>query len=290
MDLDSLRCFSAAAATLNFRAAAGRVALSPGAFSDRIAGLEEELGVALFVRSTRQVRLTDAGTRLLAHARTVIEQADRCREVALGTGRPAPYELTVGTRFELGQSWLCPALGPLRAARPERTVHLYVGDGPDLLARVERGALDAAVLSARLPSARLDYATLHAEDYVFVGTDPCVGGPADAHRVALLDVSPDLPLFRYLLDALPDGAPWRFAGNEYLGAIGNIRQRVLAGAGVAVLPEYFVRADLAAGRMRQLMPELCLRSDAFRLVWRAGHPLADRLLGLADELRELPLA
>jgi DNA-binding transcriptional LysR family regulator len=42
-------------------------------------------------------------------------------------------------------SWLCPALTPLSRRRPERTIHLYNGDTPDLLRRLERGDLDAIV-------------------------------------------------------------------------------------------------------------------------------------------------
>jgi LysR family transcriptional regulator, glycine cleavage system transcriptional activator len=299
VDLDSLRCFLAATETTSFRAAAARVALSPGAFSDRIRRLEEDLDARLFERTTRSARLTEAGRRLAPHARRLIEEASRCRDVVHRVDRVLPYELTLGTRFELGLSWLCPALDPLKGAHPERTLHLFMGDTPDLLSRVERGSLDAAVLSARLTSARLRYATLHPEPYVFVSASPrLVGpvspapgplGPEDAPAHTLLEVSRDLPLFRYLLDALPDATPWPFAEYELLGGIGAIRYRALQGAGVAVLPAYFVRHDLEAGRLVRLMPEVELRSDAFRLVWRTDHPQQDRLLMLADELRALPL-
>lgn len=289
IDLDSLRCFLAASDTPSFRAAARRVALSPGAFSDRIRRLEDALGAQLFERTTRSTRLTEAGHRLLPHARRVLDETSRCRDAVHGLDRVLSYELTLGTRPELGLSWLCPALGPLRQERPERTLHLFVGDTPDLLARTERGELDAAVLSARLTSARLRYATLHPEPYAFVAAHPELDGPDDAPRHTLLDVSRDLPLFRYLLDALPDGEPWPFARHELLGGIGPIRYRALEGAGVAVLPEYFVRDDLRAGRLVRLMPEVELRSDAFRLIWRHGHPLEDRLLELAETLRARPL-
>ena len=60
-DLDSLRCFEAAAVALNFRRAARAVALPPAAFSDRIRQLEDQVGEPLFKRSTRQVALTVAG-------------------------------------------------------------------------------------------------------------------------------------------------------------------------------------------------------------------------------------
>lgn len=288
-DLDSLRCFDVAADVLNFRAAADRVGLSPGAFSERIRRLEEDLGASLFHRTTRRTRLTDAGRRLVPHARRLLDAATRCSAVVAGDTAPLPYEIRFGTRHELGMSWLCPALGPLAQARPERTIHLYMGDSPDLLARTERGDLDAVVLSARLTSPRLDYATLHVETYAFVGADRTVTRPTDVAQVVLLDVSPDLPLFRYLLDASPDASPWDFARHEYLGGIDAIRFRCLQGAGVAVLPAYFVRDDLAAGRLVQLLPELPIHQDAFRLIWRKQHVLEPRLLELADALRARPI-
>jgi len=69
----------------------------------------------LFERTTRRVHLTDAGKRLLPHARTLLEDAARCRAVAAGDARPLPFSFTIGTRYELGISWLCPALAGLEA-------------------------------------------------------------------------------------------------------------------------------------------------------------------------------
>jgi LysR family transcriptional regulator, glycine cleavage system transcriptional activator len=291
MDFDSLRCFIAAADNLTFRGAAKKVGLSPGAFSDRIRRIEDDVGVALFHRTTRQVVVSEAGLRLLPHARQLLADVERCRDLARGGHEPQPYALTLGTRFELGLSWLTPNLSGLAAAHPERTVHLYMGDTPDLMSRVERGDLDAVVLSARITSARVLYANLHVESYLFVaapGAGPCAS-PDQARAHTLLDVAPDLPLFRYLLDASPSSEPWPFARYEYLGGIGAIRVRALAGAGVAVLPAYFVRDDLAAGRLVELDPGRELREDAFRLIWRREHPFADRLLALSRELRAMPL-
>jgi len=290
MDLDSLRCFDAAATTLNFRAAARRVHLSPTALSDRIRRLEDELGQRLFERTTRKVALTDEGLTLLPLARDVLSSASRLEAAASGPHVSPPYELFVGTRFELGMSWLCPALTPLEKRRPERTVHLHFADSPDLLSRVERGDLDAMVASVRLTSPRLTYAALHPEDYVFVARPGIrVRGPADVEGLTLVDVSPDLPLFRYLLDAIEDSAPWPFAKVEYLGGIGGIRHRVLEGGRVAVLPRYFVGPDLKRKRLVPLMRATGLRSDAFRLVWRRGHPRETALLDLASDLRTFPL-
>ncbi len=292
-DLESLRCFEAAATLLNFRAAAQRVALSPAAFSDRIRRLEEQAGCTLFTRTTRAVALTEDGLRLLPQARMLLDGAAHLFATARD-GSALPVELTLGTRYELGLSWLVPALPRLERAQPDRTLHLRFGEGPDLLARLRHGELDGAITSARLAEGAFDYATLHPETYAFVGsarlleTAP-VRSPQDAQGHTLLDLDPGLPLFRYLRDATEKTADWRFRRVECLGTIAAVRQRLLQGRGVAVLPAYFIRADLEAGRLQRLLPRLPLRNDAFRMLWRRNHPRAAALRKLAEELQALPL-
>ena len=289
-DLESLRCFVAAATQPTFRAGARAVALSPAAFSTRIRALEEQVGAPLFHRTTRRVALARAGERLLPEARAALAAAERAMRAAR-EDRPTPFELTIGTRFELGMSWLVPALDGLSRARPERTLSLFFGD-VELLPRVRGGTIDAAVTSVRLAYADVRHAALHEERYVFVAAPSLrrpLAGPDDARLHALLDVHPDLPLFRYFLDASPAGAVWPFARVEHLGAIAAIRHRVLEGAGVAVLPLYFVRDDLRRKRLKLLLPRVRLPSDFFRLVWRAGNPREPELAALAAELRKLPL-
>lgn len=290
IDLDSLRCFDAVATTLRFRSAAARVHLSPAAFSDRIGRLERVLGARILQRTTRRVALTDAGERLLPVARRILRLVDHMPGAAQESAAPPSYELVVGTRHEVGLSWLCAALDGLARKRPERTLHLYSGSSDDLLAKLERGELDAAVTSARLGSSQLTFATLHPEEYLLVGVDRRLRGAEDARRLTLVDIGPDLPLFRYFLDAVPDAGPWRFARVEYMGGIANVRQRVLGGGGrVAVLPTFFVKDDLARRRLIRLMPRVVLATDNLRLVWRSNHPRQDELRALAQDLREHPL-
>lgn len=287
-DLDDLRCFDAAAVRLNFRAAANAVSLSPAAFSERIKRLEERIGSRLFDRTTRRVQLTPAGERLLPQARRTLAEARACMDLS---GAPAPFGMTIGTRFELGLSWIAPALPELKAARPERTLHLSFASAGHLLDALESGHIDAAVGSMRLARGGLTYALLHEEEYRFVrapGSEP-LDGPADAPRHALVDVNRELPLFRYWQEGLPPEDRWRFGEHEYMGTIAAIKMRVLAGAGVAVLPEYYVRNELAAGELIECMPQHAAKTDFFRLIWRDGHPRSADLHDLADALRGVPL-
>jgi LysR family transcriptional regulator, glycine cleavage system transcriptional activator len=278
---------------LNFRRAARAVALSPAALSDRIRRLEEQVGEPLFQRTTRRVSLTVAGERMLPRVRDLLEQARRCLQSS--DGDSPPFELTVGTRFELGLSWLTPALAGLRKERPERTVHLYFGDSDDLLNRIRHGVLDCAVSSVRLSMPGLRYELLHREDYALVASAALLRRhplkrAADAQKHVLIDNLPDLPLFRYFLDARPPGESWNFAASEFLGAIAAVRYRVLEGAGVAVLPRYFVQQDLARGRLLEPMQRAPLQHDHFRLIWREAHQRDAEIRALAAELRARPLA
>lgn len=289
MDPESLRCFLAVADSLHFRSAASQVALSAAAVTDRVKRLESDLGVELFVRTTRRVVLTDAGRRLQPHARQLVEALDRCATVAKGDGQPLPFDLTLGSRHELALSWLCPALAPLEMSCPERRIHLHLGDTPALLDRLDRGLIDACILSARVSRSWLSSAPLHVEEYRFVGSQAGLEDAAGAVGYTLLDVSSDLPLWRYLSDVLPEAADWRFGNVRLLGGIGIIREQVLAGRGVAVLPQYYVHEDLAAGRLVELLPDRPPSSDRFRMLWRRDHPRGSEIARLVEELREIPI-
>lgn len=293
-DLECLRCFMAAAKHLNFRVAAEVVGLSPAAFSDRIRRLEEALGGSLFTRTTRKVALTSAGRRLLPEAQRCLAAAHRCDDAVRSRAAEPPYDLTIGTRYELGMSWLTPGLSRLESNRPERRLHLYFGDTPELLRLAKRDSLDAFVTSARITDAGLSFARLHEERYVFVGAKQLVRRQPLTKREhcgahTLLELHGDLPLFRYFLDARPADEVWGFSRVQFLGSIGPVRARVLDGAGVAVLPHYFVQADLKRGRLVQLMPKVKLPVDWFRLVWPEQHPRASEIRDLAAELADMPL-
>ena len=287
--VDSLRCFVAAAEQLSFRRAAAEVALTPAAFSQRIKQLEELVECKLFDRSPRQVTLTLEGQALLGRARAALDQLRQCRDVASGGERIV--RLTLGTRFELGVSWLVPYVSQLRRKRPHWTVDLVFGSGPEILERLDAGRLDAVVTSA--PTAKAEWAAevLHPEAYVLVGTPELVrqrplDDPAAAADHVLIDVNGDLPLARYLLAVCPG---LQFADVWRAGTGAAVLALTLDGHGVSVLPRYMIADELADGRLVALLPRFEPLSDTFRLLYRAGSPLAEALVELADDLRAYPL-
>jgi DNA-binding transcriptional LysR family regulator len=292
-DLESLRCFQAAAIRLNFRAAARAVALSPAAFSDRIQRLEAQLGALLFIRTTRRVRLSPDGERLLPQAQKVLAEAERCAEL-VGTGEPTPFELYLGTRWELGMSWVLPGIQEIERGRPEQKLHLAFGNGPPLLERLQRGQIDAVIGSMRITGGKLDYVPLHEEAYSFVASPKTlkkhpIKRPEDAQAHTLIDTSDSLVLYRYWLDRAPSQNSWLFGHLRFLGTIGAIRQWILEEDGVAVLPTYFIQEDLDAGRLVLVMPKVKPAKDWFRLIWLQGHPREAELREIGAQLSQMPL-
>ncbi len=286
----NLACFVAAAEHLNFARAARQIALTPSAFGQRIRQLEETLQAELFERTTRSVALTPRGRALLPVARETLRQLHACAE-AVHLDTEPPVHFTVGTRYELGLSWMVPSIVALEQERSTWRVESYFGSSAEIIAQLEAGVLDAVVTSA--PIARAKWATelLHPETYTFVAApallaDAPFRSTTDASTHTLLDVDATLPLARYLLSSAPAMA---FASARSCGTHAAVHQLAAAGVGVAVLPTYAIEADLADGTLVPLLPHVALLSDTFRLIYRADAPLAPAFRAFAAWLREQPL-
>lgn len=290
--LDALRCFVQAARLLSFRKAARAVALTPSAFSARIQQLEDVVGTPLFTRTTRSVRLTLDGLALLPRAQqalAAVEEAVR----SVGRGLP-PMTLVIGTRHELGLSWLLPALDDITAKLGSVQCDLYFGSGADLLSRVRTAEIDCAIASVRMADPKLEFRKLHREEYAFVAARALIEKTplrraSDAARHTLVDSTRELPLFRYFRDAHGTGDRLQFGAVECLGTIAAIRERVLQKRGVAVLPEYFVRDDLGKKRLVRLFPSVEPLHDYFRLIFRGDDPRRALYERLAEVLVATPL-
>lgn len=291
---DGLRCFLEVARLSSFRAAARRVALSPAALGQQIKKLESDLGEALFRRTTRSVTLTEAGRNLMPYAEQALQALEACANATSGKAPAAKLEVVLGTRHELGMSWIVPMLSALERGHPGLTLHLYFGSGPDLLLRVRTGEVDCAVTSTTLTDPKLDSLHLHEEKYVFVASPRLLrrarlSRSSDSERHTLLDTTAELPLFRYFRDARGGFDSMRFSRVVRLGTIAAIRTMVIAGHGVAVLPEYFVARDLQTKKLVRVLASVTPLSDWFRLVFRADDSRRSLYESLSNQMLETPL-
>jgi len=292
LDNESIRCFLAAMRHLNFRAAASEVFLSPAAFSDRIQRLEEVLEVRLFQRSTRQVQPTAAALALLPKAEELLLSEQACREIV--RTNPAPIEFTIGTRYELGLSFIIPIIQQLKDSHPHWTIHIFFGDTPSLLNALQQGKIDAVFGSMRLSLPQIQTRRTHIEYYSFVASpkllqDSPIQNIADLNHHTLLDVSSDLALFRYFLDCDTLPSQPNIAKHLYVGTIAGMLSYILAGFGVGVLPTYFVQPYLDRRECQLILEEHTAQHDHFRLFWKSRHWARGALDELADILESHPL-
>ncbi len=143
VELRQLTYFVIVAEELSFGRAAERLHIVQPAVSQQIRRLERELGVPLFGRSSRHVRLTTAGERLLPEARAVLAAAGNACQVAAAIAAGADGILRVGTSQGLGER-LDHVLQELRMIAPGLQVRLVSAPLAERIGQVRAGELDAA--------------------------------------------------------------------------------------------------------------------------------------------------
>ncbi|WP_274423875.1 LysR family transcriptional regulator [Chelativorans sp. YIM 93263] len=241
-----------------FSAAARRLRMTPSAVSKLISRLEERLGVPLIRRSTRRLRVTaegasfyESGTRILS------EVAAAEREVAAGA---APRgRLRVNSNVPFGHHWLIPLLPKFQALYPELTVDLVLTDHVvDLIEEradlaIRTGPLKTPNLIARkLIKSRMT--VVAAPSYIQTYGTP--RSPAELERHKLLG---------FCFSRINAGWPFlgkpeqpivvHPSGGSLISDGESMRLAALAGAGIARLSDWHLRADIEAGRLIPLLEE-----------------------------------
>ena len=145
MDLKQLQYFITVAAERSFTTAARQLNVVQSGLSASIRGLEEELGAALLLRTTRRVDLTPIGQAFLIEARRVLSAAEGARQVVAQMQGLQRGTLTIGIIQGLAPLIDIPALlGRFRAACPDIEIRLIAGGSQPLIEGVRAGAFDLA--------------------------------------------------------------------------------------------------------------------------------------------------
>ena len=150
-NLGRLECFVAVADELSFTRAAGMLRLSQPAVSEQVRRLERELGLVLFVRSTRHVEPTPAAQRLLPEVRMLLTAAECAGATATALRRAEHGDLRVGAPPQLALTLRYPGVTAL-VERSSPAVRIHNSPSVDLLPALRRGDLDVAFLCVPLPT------------------------------------------------------------------------------------------------------------------------------------------
>lgn len=259
MDLDTLRLFRDVAQLGSFAAAARKRDMDPSAVSRAIAGLEAELGLRLFQRSTRTLAPTEAGLLYGERVATMLDDLDRARDEALAVGVGVAGTLRLTASIAFGHRKLAPLLPELRATFPRLRLELLMTDQRlDLVAeRVDLAIrlgpqTDAGLIGVKLFDMR--YHVCASPEWVARHGMPAAPGDLARHDCLLFD----LPEFRTQwrlrgADGLLAEVPVR--GQLLLSSLLALRDCALAGLGPALLVGWLVADDLASGALVDLFPD-----------------------------------
>jgi DNA-binding transcriptional LysR family regulator len=244
----------------SFSRAARTLGVTPSAVSHAIAQLEQDLGVALFYRTTRQLRLTEEGEALCTRARSLLEQLLELESVVAKPSERLRGVLRVGLSVSLSRLIVMPALSLFTRQHPELRLEFVVLtrikemhiEGVDLMLRVGEIA-DSGLVARRIATIR--FGVYAAAEYVERAGAPRLPEDLLQHR-CLVYRDPNIGL----LDA------WTFARAGERKTVKLNRPAVISddreglhaamvgGAGIARMGN-FEPTLLTSGRLRRLLPD-----------------------------------
>lgn len=192
MDLRQLEYFQHVAELGSFTRAAAYLSVVQPALSRQIRALETELGQNLFDRNGRGVVLTEAGKRLLEHARGILTQVERARQELEDHRAADAGHLVIGLPPSLGRSITVPLVAEFRARLPKATVATVEGLSTYILEWLAVGRVDCGILYNAAPSPQLDLIPL-CEEPLYLMSARGAGAARKVTPVQLADLA-DYPL------------------------------------------------------------------------------------------------
>jgi DNA-binding transcriptional LysR family regulator len=214
VDLDAVRTFVAAADAGQFQEAAADLSITQQAVSKRVAALERDLGVRLFTRTARGVRLTIDGQAFLPHARSLLQAEER----AAASVRPDRRAL----RVDVIGSRLGPAslLRDFHRAHPgtELDVVTHLLDAGAAMAAIQSGAIDASFRAVTRPAHRLPAGIEAAR--VLDEPVQLLTGPAHELAAARVLAPAELARHRIWMPGIVTGTEWAAYYDELAATFG----------------------------------------------------------------------
>lgn len=266
-ELSQLRCFVVTAEELHFGRAAMRLNMTQPPLSRQIQLLERELGVQLLERSSRQVKLTPAGSTFLPEARRIIRLAETSALAARRVAKGESGRLSIGFTAVAGYSFLPRIVARARASLPHFELELFEMVSTDQFEALMTGQIDIAFVRPPVEQASFESRLMLRES--LVAALPAGDPRADQPSLAPSDF---------------DGGPLIMYSRIGAGYFNNMLTRLFDAAGA--LPEYaqhvtqihsmlgLVRAGIAPALVPASAVDLHMDGIQFRkFATRPEHPV-----------------
>jgi len=266
--LGTFRAFEAAARHLSFKKAASELSVTPAAISHQIKALEEQLGVALFVRLTRSLALTEAGRAMLPKVQEAFSQLEAA--VALTQPQAQAHVLSVSAPPSFAARWLMPRLHRFTQQYPQIELRLSSGlnlidtgesnaYGSDWLDNADGSSADVAIRCGlgRYPGCRVAHvftpSYLPACQPALLKGPKALRSPSDLRHYSLIhdDTIPDAAERPSWADWLEKAGVQGMDGNRgpRFADGGLALQAAMDGLGVVLALKPLIMQDVAAGRL-----------------------------------------
>lgn len=291
VELRHLQTFLFVSETLSFTRAAEELNYAQSSVTAQIQALEKELGRPLFERLGRRIVLTPVGAQLVRYAEKIVRLEEEARAALSGDEEPSG-PITVGASESLLTYRLTPLLLQYRRRFPRVDVVFRPADQRILYRGLSTGELDVAVMMARDPHPLdLTRETLRAEPLLVLA--------CPQHRLAGRSQVTAADLDGESLLLTEHGCTYRSLFERSLAAVGArpsskveftsieaIKQGVIAGMGIAVLPAMAVVTEVEQGRLAPLRWEGSKLSVDTTLVWHRDKWLSPGLAAFMKMARE----
>jgi DNA-binding transcriptional LysR family regulator len=286
-DLNAVTIFLGIAEAQTFRGAAKALGIPASTVSAKLAQLENDLGVRLFERTTRVVRLTDAGRRYRELATPAVEALVEAKR-ALSDLRAAPSGLLrVTAPMELGMFVLGPVLTTYLRHYPEVRVHVdltsrhvnLVEEGFDIALRA--GELRDSSLISRALGTPHAFAICASRSYLAQHGTP--KHPRDLARHQCLTMHDHQAAAAWEFTDGRRRSSVRVVGSVSVNSFTLLRELTIAGFGIARLPRFVAAPALADGSLRAILRGYSL-SQSFHALYPSSRHLSPRVRTFLDVL------
>ncbi|MBI2240838.1 MAG: LysR family transcriptional regulator [Magnetospirillum gryphiswaldense] len=290
--IDDIPLFAAVVDHGGMSAAAEALGMPKSTLSTAVARLEKGLGLRLFDRNLRQLRLTEEGTTFYRHAQMILEQVREADATVAGLRAEPAGRLVVALPPAFCQEIVAPRLGWFHAAYPKIKLDMVINaHGVDLL----RDQADLAGVVGPLADSEMVVRSLIAGPLIWVASPDYL---ARAHLGdSLDDLVGHLQVCeqRYVLPAVPvhvNGQAARIDLSAGLSHVGNplvVRAAVMNGAGIAPLPRHYCQDQIADGSLVQVYGHVTfdVAASTISLVYQGRRLMSPRLRAFIDFLVDI---
>jgi DNA-binding transcriptional LysR family regulator len=287
-DFEGLAIFAKVVELRSFAAAASELALSKATVSKAVTRLEQRLGARLFNRTSRRLALTDAGQKLSERAARLLADGEAAENDALAQSAAPRGLVRLAVPMTFGMKAVAPILPQFLEQYPDVAVDLHLSDAMvDLIGE----GFDAGLRIASLPDSSLIARRLCAMPRYTVASPAYLerfGRPTHPMHLAqhkcLGYAYLSTPGVWHFTNSAGEQASVRPAGPLRVNNGEALMPALLAGLGIADLPEFIVEDAIAAGEAEVILKGWKQAEGALHLVLPPGGPRPARVEALADFL------